>query len=49
LNGATVTDAAVTVVSEPVNGDTSNISIEYAGTIAKVLSVVGNVLTIQIT
>lgn len=48
LNSATITDAAIDIISEPVNGDTSG-TIRYEGKIAKVLSVNGNVLTIQIT
>jgi len=49
IDEATVTDDTISVWSEPVNGDTNNSNIEYTGNIAKVLSVEGNILTIQIS
>lgn len=49
IDEATITDEAITIWTEPVNGDTNNAAIEYEGEIAKILSVSGNTLTVQIT
>lgn len=49
LDDTTVTDEVVEVWSEPVNGNFTNNTIEYAGELAKILSVDGDTLTIQIS
>jgi hypothetical protein len=46
LDDTTITDDAVTVWTEPVNGDTS---LDAEGAIAKILTVSGDTLTIQIS
>jgi len=49
LDEDTITDANIRIWTEPVNGNTYNTDIVYEGEIAKILSVDGNTLTIQIS
>jgi len=48
IDPAIIDDDSVTIWSEPVNGDL-NSNIQYAGDIAKIITVSGNKLTIQIS
>lgn len=45
----TVIDSNITIWSEPINGKKYNTDIQYAGTIAKILSVSGRTIIAQIT
>ena len=49
IDATTIDDDSVLIWTEPVNGDFDDQDITYAGTIAKILSVSGNTLTIQIS
>jgi hypothetical protein len=49
LDEDTISDATVLIWTEPVNGDFETNEIDFAGTLAKVLSVSGDTLTIQIS
>ena len=48
VDASTITDDTVEIWSEPVNGDFHDNSIEYTGELAKILTVSGDTLTIQI-
>jgi len=48
LDAETITDDSIEVWSEPVNGEFTGNDIQFSGELAKILSVNGSILTIQI-